>query len=116
MKKTLNNIIYNGIYQLLILALPIITVPYVARVLGARALGSYSFITSISMFLSFVILMGMNQLGSRIIAVADAYSAMTSDRPYRKAMPTEKALEIITSEVNEKWDADVVNALIQVTK
>ena len=55
-------------------------------------------------------------LGSRIIAVADAYSAMTSDRPYRKAMPTEKALEIITSEVNEKWDADVVNALIQVTK
>lgn len=55
-------------------------------------------------------------LGSRIIAVADAYSAMTSDRPYRKAMPSEKALEIITSEVNEKWDADVVNALIQVTK
>lgn len=55
-------------------------------------------------------------LGSRIIAVADAYSAMTSDRPYRKAMPSEKALEIITSEVNEKWDSDVVNALIQVTK
>lgn len=55
-------------------------------------------------------------LGSRIIAVADAYSAMTSDRPYRKAMPSEKALEIITSEVNEKWDADVVNTLIQVTK
>ncbi len=55
-------------------------------------------------------------LGSRIIAVADAYSAMTSDRPYRKAMPAEKALDIITSEVNEKWDSDVVNALIQVTK
>ena len=55
-------------------------------------------------------------LGSRIIAVADAYSAMTSDRPYRKAMPSEKALDIITSEINEKWDSDVVNALIQVTK
>ena len=55
-------------------------------------------------------------LGSRIIAVADAYSAMTSDRPYRKAMPAEKALDIITSEVNEKWDSDVVNVLIQVTK
>ena len=55
-------------------------------------------------------------LGSRIIAVADAYSAMTSDRPYRKAMPAEKAIDIITSEVNEKWDSDVVNALIQVTK
>ena len=37
-------------------------------------------------------------LGSRIIAVADAYSAMTSDRPYRMAMDADKALEIITSE------------------
>lgn len=55
-------------------------------------------------------------LGSRIIAVADAYSAMTSDRPYRKAMPSDKALDIITSEVNHKWDSDVVNALIQVIK
>ena len=50
-------------------------------------------------------------LGSRIIAVADAYSAMTSDRPYRKAMTSDRALEIITSEVNKKWDADVVGAL-----
>ena len=33
--------------------------------------------------------------GSRIIAAADAYCAMTSDRPYRKAMPLEKALDII---------------------
>ena len=32
--------------------------------------------------------------GSRIIAVSDAYCAMTSDRPYRKAMAKEKALEI----------------------
>lgn len=50
-------------------------------------------------------------LGSRIIAVADAYSAMTSDRPFRKAMDSNKALEIITSETDTKWDKDVVNAL-----
>lgn len=50
-------------------------------------------------------------LGSRIIAVADAYSAMTSDRPFRKAMDSDKALEIITSETDTKWDKDVVNAL-----
>ena len=55
-------------------------------------------------------------LGSRIIAVADAYSAMTSDRPYRKAMTSEKALEIITSEVNKKWDPDVVSALVKSIK
>ena len=55
-------------------------------------------------------------LGSRIIAVADAYSAMTSDRPFRKAMDSAKALEIITSETDTKWDKDVVNALQAVIK
>lgn len=55
-------------------------------------------------------------LGSRIIAVADAYSAMTSDRPFRKAMESAKALEIITSETDTKWDKDVVNALQSVIK
>lgn len=55
-------------------------------------------------------------LGSRIIAVADVYSAMTSDRPFRKAMDSAKALEIITSETDTKWDKDVVNALQSVIK
>jgi HD-GYP domain-containing protein (c-di-GMP phosphodiesterase class II) len=53
-------------------------------------------------------------LGSRIIAVADAYCAMTSDRPYRKALDSSKALEILKSEVDKKWDKDVVNALAHV--
>lgn len=55
-------------------------------------------------------------LGSRIIAVADAYSAMTSDRPYRKAMDSNTAFEILLSEVDKKWDKDVVNALFQIIK
>lgn len=55
-------------------------------------------------------------LGSRIIAVADAFSAMTSDRPYRKAMPKEKALSIMKEESGKKWDVDVVNALAEVEK
>ena len=55
-------------------------------------------------------------LGSRIIAVADAYSAMTSDRPYRKAMPQKKALSIMREEAGKKWDVDVVNALEQSLK
>ena len=55
-------------------------------------------------------------LGSRIIAVADAYCAMTSDRPYRKAIDSTQAFEIISSEINSKWDKDVVSALAQVIK
>ena len=54
--------------------------------------------------------------GSRIIAVADAYTAMTSDRSYRDAMSQEEALEIIKSESAVKWDPDVVNALYEVLK
>ncbi len=52
--------------------------------------------------------------GSRIIAVADAYTAMTSDRSYRSAMNKEKALEIIKEEAGIKWDPNVVNALFEV--
>ena len=52
--------------------------------------------------------------GSRIIAVADAYCAMTSERPYRKAMSVEKALDIMKSEAGSKWDPVVVNALSEV--
>ena len=52
--------------------------------------------------------------GSRIIAVADAYTAMTSDRAYRDAMLAFEALEIMKSEAGTKWDPDVVNALFEV--
>ena len=54
--------------------------------------------------------------GSRIIAAADAYCAMTSDRPYRKAMPVEKALDIMKEEAGSKWDPVVVNALSEAVK
>ena len=49
--------------------------------------------------------------GSRIIAVADAYTAMTSDRSYRKAMNKDEALTVIKAEAGIKWDPVVVNAL-----
>lgn len=51
-------------------------------------------------------------LGSRIIAAADAFSAMTSDRPYRKAMDTAQALEIM--QADSKWDPVVIDALKQI--
>ena len=53
-------------------------------------------------------------LGSRIIAVADAFSAMTADRPYRKAMLKNQALEVMRNEAETKWDPVIIDALIQV--
>lgn len=53
-------------------------------------------------------------LGSRIIAVADAFSAMTADRAYRKAMLKHQAIEEMKKEAETKWDPMVIDALIQV--
>lgn len=52
--------------------------------------------------------------GSRVIAVADAYTAMTSDRSYRNAMSKDETLKIIKEEAGIKWDPVVVNALFEV--
>jgi putative nucleotidyltransferase with HDIG domain len=47
---------------------------------------------------------------SRIIAVADVYDAMTSDRPYRKAMSPFEARDVITNGENTEFDPKVVAA------
>jgi HD-GYP domain-containing protein (c-di-GMP phosphodiesterase class II) len=53
-------------------------------------------------------------LGSRILALADAYEAMTSDRAYRKAMPPERAVEILKEGAGRQWDPGVVIAFLKV--
>ena len=55
-------------------------------------------------------------LGSRIIAIADAYTAITTDRTYREAMSKDKALEIIKSESGIKWDPELVELLLEMKK
>jgi HD-GYP domain-containing protein (c-di-GMP phosphodiesterase class II) len=55
-------------------------------------------------------------LGSRIIAVADAYQAMVSERAYRISISQEKALEILKSEAGIKWDPVIVDALQEIKR
>lgn len=52
-------------------------------------------------------------LDGRILAVADAYDAMTSDRPYRAGMPQEKAESILRSGAGEQWDPEAIDAFFQ---
>ena len=52
-------------------------------------------------------------LFGRIVCVADVYDALTSDRPYRKAMLPSDALEYIISEYNEMFDPTVVDAFVK---
>jgi putative nucleotidyltransferase with HDIG domain len=51
---------------------------------------------------------------ARILAVADAYDAMTSDRPYRRGLPTAKVLNIFLEGAGQQWDAEVVEALLAI--
>ena len=50
---------------------------------------------------------------ARLMAVADAFSAMTTDRPYRKGMPTQKALGILEEGAGTQWDAALVAAFVK---
>ncbi len=55
-------------------------------------------------------------LGSRIIAVADAFEAMTSDRPYRMARASEAALEELKALAGKQFDPDVVDAFLRLVE
>ena len=52
-------------------------------------------------------------LSARIICVADTYDAMTSDRPYRKAMDTRTGLEEISRCRNSQFDPSLADAFVQ---
>lgn len=53
-------------------------------------------------------------LEARIVAVADTYHALISDRPYRKGLGVEKACEILQSGAGTQWDAELVRKFIQI--
>jgi HD-GYP domain-containing protein (c-di-GMP phosphodiesterase class II) len=53
---------------------------------------------------------------ARLLAVADAYIAMISDRPYRHAMSTEEAIKTLRGEAGKRWDPLIVTALLHVLK
>lgn len=55
-------------------------------------------------------------LGARILAVADAYQAMTSDRPYRKALPTIVAIEELNRFKARQFDPIIVDAFLRVLR
>jgi putative two-component system response regulator len=54
-------------------------------------------------------------MGSRIIAVADTFDAMTSTRPYRSALPPEAAIDEIKRCIATQFDPKVVKAFLELS-
>lgn len=52
----------------------------------------------------------------RLMAVADGFDAMTSDRPYRPGMPKEKALQILMEGAGTQWDKYLAKAFFELQK
>lgn len=66
--KLVKNYIYNTLYQILVLVAPLITTPYVSRILGAEGIGIYSYAQSIATYFVLVGAVGTTLYGQREIA------------------------------------------------
>lgn len=69
MSSLKRNIVYNFMYQILILFLPFITAPYLSRTIGANGIGTYSFSQSITLFFTYITMLGLSNYGNRSIAM-----------------------------------------------
>ena len=66
------NFIYNVVYQMLLIILPLITAPYIARTLGAEGVGIYSYTYSVAQyFLLFAMLRISNHINLSIATILD---------------------------------------------
>ena len=55
-------------------------------------------------------------LAARLVAVADAFDAMTTDRPYRSALPADEAVRRLRSGGGEQWDRTVVDVFVDLMR
>lgn len=62
------NFIYSISYQILLIVLPLITTPYISRVLGADGIGKYSYTQSVAAYFVLMAMLGISQHGNRCIS------------------------------------------------
>lgn len=91
-KSIKKNYIYNVLYQIITMLAPLITTPYISRVLKAEGIGSYSFVNSIAQYFALFGVMGISTYGQREI------SYYQHDKKKRSQIFwNAKTLEIITT-------------------
>lgn len=78
MTSVKSNFIWNSAYQVVRIATPLVTTPYLTRVLGSEALGTYSYTYTIALYFTYFVLLGLNQYGNREVAKARKDKAQLS--------------------------------------
>ena len=68
MSKLKKNLVFNIVYQILILFLPLVTSSYLARIVGADGIGRYSYSYSIALYFTYFTVLGLDKYGNRITA------------------------------------------------
>lgn len=69
MNSIKKNLAYNTFYQILLIILPLITTPYVSRVMGPSSVGTYSYTYSIASYFVLIAMLGVNNYGNRSVAM-----------------------------------------------
>ena len=67
-KSFKKNILYNSVYRCVVIITPLITSPYLARVLGAEKLGIYATANAFATYFVLIALLGVNDYGNRTVA------------------------------------------------
>lgn len=68
MSSIKKNFLYNTVYQLLLIVLPLITTPYISRVLGSDGVGTYAYTYTIANYFVMAAMLGVKNYGNRSIA------------------------------------------------
>ena len=68
MESIKKNFIYNIVYQVLLIFLPLITAPYISRTLGATGVGIYSYTNSVAYYFIMLAMLGISNYGNRSVA------------------------------------------------
>lgn len=62
------NFLYNAVFQVVVLMFPLITTPYVSRVLGSENIGKYSYASAMVTYFTLIAALGTKTYGQRIVA------------------------------------------------
>ena len=63
-----SNVLYNVAYQIIALLTPLLTAPYLSRVIGAEGVGTYAYTNSVASYFFLFAMLGVNNYGNRLVA------------------------------------------------